>query len=127
VWAILTDAAAYPQWDPNMERIEGKIGPGEKLVLYTKLSKRPFKVTVSQLEPNKVMVWSGGMPMGLFKGERTLKLNARNGKVHTSLREEFTGLLSPLIGRSIPDLNPSFREFVQGLKARAEAAGKKTA
>lgn len=36
------------------------------------------------------------------------------------MREEFSGLLSPLIERSIPDLNPSFEAFAKGLQALAE-------
>ena len=122
VWAVLTDPASYPEWDPNMERIEGVIAAGENLVVHTKLSKRAFKVKVSKFEPGKSMVWSSGMPLGLFKGERTFNLTHRNGKVRFSTREEFTGLLSPIIGRAIPDLGPSFKAFAQGLKARAESA-----
>jgi hypothetical protein len=36
------------------------------------------------------------------------------------MREEFTGPLLPLIGRSIPDLQPSFDKFANGLKKRVE-------
>jgi hypothetical protein len=36
------------------------------------------------------------------------------------MREEYTGPLLPLIWRSMPDLGPSFRQFADGLKARAE-------
>lgn len=121
VWAVLSNAAGYPEWDPNMNSIEGSIGLGEKLVLHTTLSKRSFKVTVSELVPNSRMVWKSGMPMGLFKGERTFELTPRNGTVHFTLREEFSGLMSPLIGRMIPDLHPSFLKFVQGLKAEVES------
>jgi hypothetical protein len=37
------------------------------------------------------------------------------------MREEYTGLLAPMIFRSIPDLGPSFTRFANGLKARVEA------
>ena len=36
------------------------------------------------------------------------------------MREEFSGLLAPLITRSIPDLQPSFDRFTADLKSRAE-------
>ena len=26
IWTILTDAAGYPEWDPGVDRIEGRIG-----------------------------------------------------------------------------------------------------
>jgi len=31
VWSILTDASRYPEWEPNVVRIDGKIAPGEKI------------------------------------------------------------------------------------------------
>jgi hypothetical protein len=63
------------------------------------------------------------MPFGLFKGARTFTLTPRqNGDVEFSMREEYTGLLAPLIGRSIPDLQPAFDEFASDLKQAAEGS-----
>jgi hypothetical protein len=68
------------------------------------------------------MVWTGGMPLGHFKGERTFTLTSKStGSTDFALREEFTGLLLPLIGRTIPDLTQTFEEFAAGLKVHAEA------
>ena len=125
IWTILTDAPSYPDWDPGMVRIEGHIAPEEKLKVFTKLSPdRTFPVTVTEFVPDERMVWASGMPLGLFKGERTFRLTAReDGTTEFSLREEFSGLLLPIIGRSIPDLSDSFEQFADGLKARAESDG----
>jgi hypothetical protein len=122
IWAILTDAAGYPEWDPGVDRIEGTIAPGEKITAYTKLSPgRAFPVRVTEFVPGRKMTWSGGMPMGLFKGERTFTLTPQdNGDTEFSLREEFSGPLLPLIGRSLPDLTSAFAQFAAGLKRRAE-------
>ena len=122
IWAILTDGSKYIEWDPNMIRLEGTIAPGEKITIYTKVSPdRAFPITVVEFIPANKMVWSSGMPLGLFKGERTFLLTPQaNGAVEVSVREEFTGLLAPLITRSIPDLTESFQQFVAGLKKRAE-------
>lgn len=69
------------------------------------------------------MVWSGGLPLGLFKGIRTFELAERpDGTVDFTLREAFSGPLLPLFGRSLPDMTEPFQDFVAGLKARAEAA-----
>ena len=124
IWAILTDAPNYPQWDPGVERIEGRIAPGEKVTAYSKLSPgRGFPATVSEFEPQRRMTWSSGMPLGLFKGVRTFTLSPQgNGSVHFTLRELFSGPLLPLVGRSIPDMTDNFQQFVQGLKERAESA-----
>jgi hypothetical protein len=40
-----------------------------------------------------------------------------------TLREEYSGPLLPLIGRTMPDLQPTFDAFVAGLRERAEGAG----
>jgi hypothetical protein len=36
------------------------------------------------------------------------------------MREVYSGLFAPLIGRSIPDLQPAFDEFAAALKKQAE-------
>jgi hypothetical protein len=36
------------------------------------------------------------------------------------MREEYSGPLLAMIGRSLPDLGPSFRKFATGLKRQAE-------
>jgi len=36
--------------------------------------------------------------------------------------DPYDGLLLPMIGKSIPDLNPVFAAFVAALKKRAESA-----
>lgn len=38
---ILTDGVAYPEWEPNTVRIEGRIAPDEKLTAFSTLSPRP--------------------------------------------------------------------------------------
>lgn len=123
IWAILTDGDRYPEWDPGMVRLEGTVALGEKVTAYTRISpNRAFPVTVTRFEPGRKMVWASGMPLGLFKGERTFTLTDRgDGSTHVVVREEFSGLLLPLIGRTIPDLSGAFTDFVQGLKTRAEA------
>lgn len=122
IWAILTDAPKYPEWDPGVIKIDGTIASGNKITAHSKISpNRAFPVTVSEFVPNKKMVWSSGMPLGLFKGARTFTLTPKGaGVTEFSLREEFTGLLLPLIGRTIPDLSQNFQDFADGLKAEAE-------
>ena len=125
VWAILTDTASYPEWDPTCERIEGDLGLGNKLKAYTTLSPgRAFPLKVTELAPNESMTWTGGMPLGLFKGQRTFTLRAGEDGETTefALREVFSGPMLALIGGSIPDMTEAFEGFVAGLKARAEVA-----
>src|SRR3982074_1321025 len=125
IWAILTDAPNLSNWDSGVERVEGKIAPGETIKVFVKVNPgRTFPVKVTEFVPGKKMVWSGGMPLGLFKGVRTFSLTPDgNGGTRVHFREEYTGPLLPMIWRSIPDLAPSFNQFASGLKSRAEGAG----
>ena len=62
------------------------------------------------------------MPLGLFKGVRTFTLApGTDGSTRFTMRGEYSGPLLPLIWRSIPDPGPSFRQFANGLKQRAES------
>src|SRR5271165_1562907 len=122
IWQILTDAPNYPSWNTTVSGVEGRIAPGETVTVHAKVSPgRAFPVKVATFEVPRRMVWSSGMPLGLFKGERTFDLRpSADGSVEFSMREEYSGLMAPLITKSIPDLQPAFDEFAACLKARAE-------
>ena len=122
IWTILTDAPNYPKWDPWATRIEGNIVAGGKVTAYTKLSPdRAFPVKVTEYEPGRKMTWTGGMPLGLFKGVREFILDPKkDGSVDFTVKEVFTGPLLPMFAGSLPDMTQPFQDFVDGLKARAE-------
>src|SRR5271169_2562270 len=123
IWELLTNAAGYTRWNNTVAKVDGKISRGERVTVHPKINPgRAFPVKVAEFEPSRRMVWAGGMPLGLFKGERTFTLTpSSNGDVEFSMREEYTGLMAPLIGRSIPDLQPVFDEFASDLNRAAEA------
>lgn len=124
LWALLTDAAGFPSWNPTVDRIEGRIALGEKIKVHAKISPgRAFPVKVTEFVPPERMVWVGGIPLGLFKGVRTYTLTPTADGVRFVMREVYSGLLAPLIGRSVPDLQPAFDEFATALKRRAESGG----
>ena len=121
IWNILTNTTGYPEWDTSMERIEGKLELGEKVTFFTKLSSQSFPVKVTAFETDKKLVLTGGMPLGLFKSERTHQLTPiEDGKTVFHTEEIFSGLLLPLIGKNIPDLTENFEGFVAALKKQAE-------
>jgi hypothetical protein len=121
IWDILTDASAMTDWDSGVVRIEGQIAPGETIKVVSSANPdRTFPVEVKEWDAPRRMVWTGGMPLGLFRGTRTFTLTPSSGATAFTMREEYTGLLRPLIARSIPDLGPSFTQFANGLKARSE-------
>lgn len=104
-----------------MDHIEGKLAPGETVKFFTKLSSQAFLVKVTAFEPNRKMVLTGGMPLGLFKSERTHTLTpGKEGQITIKTEEVFSGLLLPIFSKNLPDLTENFRDFAAGLKKEAE-------
>jgi uncharacterized protein YndB with AHSA1/START domain len=124
IWDLLVDLPSWPSWNTTVDKTEGRVELGKKVKVFVKLSPgRAFPVKVSELDKPSKMVWTGGMPLGLFKGVRTYTLTSRPAEdtVEFHMREVFSGPMSKMIEKSIPDMQPAFDEFAAALKQRAEA------
>jgi hypothetical protein len=123
VWAILTDGPGYANWNPEINRVDGRIVLGEKITAHVVLhggKVQPVTVRVTTLEPMRRMVWKGGLPLGLFTGLRTFSLTQQQGGVGFTMQVHFSGLLSSLIARSLGDRQPDIDALAAGLKKWAE-------
>jgi hypothetical protein len=121
IWSLLTDAQGFPRWNSTVTSIEGPIAPGQTLKIKVPLApNRVFKPKVTTFEPGRSMVWSDGMaPM--FKGVRTFTLTpGKDGSTDFSMREEFAGVMLPMIKGSLPDFGPAFEAYAEDLKREAE-------
>ena len=121
IWPVLTDIAAWPEWDSGVTNVHGRLAVGEKLKIRVEANPgRAFPVRVVTLsEPDRI-VFRGGMPLGLFTGERTYTLQPEGASTRFPMREQYTGPLARMIFKSIPDLGPSFQQFANGLKQQTE-------
>ena len=121
VWAVLTDASRYRDWNKAVVSIDGTIAPGNTISLVSVVNpKRAFKLRITEMTAPNRLVWRDGMPLGLFTGERTYMVQPREGVTHFEMTETFTGPLAPLFTKAIPDLTDSFDLFADSLKAAAE-------
>ena len=121
VWAHLTDGPSLVAGGLGVVRLEGTIAPGASLKVWSAANPgRAFALRVTEFTPHRRMVWRGGMPLGLFTGVRQFTLTPSGSGTEFHMHEEFSGVLAPLIGKSIPDLQPSFEQFADGLRALAE-------
>ena len=122
VWSRLVDVGGWRDWASGVDRVEGRVALGEKITIYaTMIRNRPFTVTVTELRPGEAMRWRGGLPFGAAVIERTYALEPQDdGSTVLTVREDHSGPLADLLGRSTPDLNPSFRQFCAGLKQVTE-------
>jgi hypothetical protein len=125
VWAVLSDGPGWATWDSGVDSVEGRIVLGGTVKIRSQAAPgRAFPVKVTAVEPFARLRFSGGMPLGLFRGVRTYELSpGAGGGTAFHVREEYTGPLLGLIWRSMPDLGPSFDQFARGLKRRVESGG----
>ena len=121
IWALLTDAAGFPRWNSTVTSIEGEIAQGQRLKIRVPAAPgRVFSPRVTQLDPGRSMTWSDGFaPM--FKGVRTYTLTPNaDGTTDFVMREEFSGLMLPMIRGSLPDFGPIFEAYAADLERAAE-------
>ena len=125
VWAVLADGSSWSEWNPTIISFEGTIALGEKVKLVSTVNpKRAFSLNVVEMVAPKRMVWSDGMPLGLFKGVRTYELTPTDGGgTEFTMEESYSGILAGMITKTIPDMTESFEQFADGLKVAVEAAG----
>jgi uncharacterized protein YndB with AHSA1/START domain len=123
VWAVLIDGASWSTWDSGVDGVDGRIAAGETVTIRSKAAPgRAFPVKVTTFDAPRTLVFSGGLPLGLFKGVRTYRLTPSGAGTRFEMREEYGGPLLSVMWRSMPDLGPSFAQFATGLKTRVEAA-----
>lgn len=124
VWAVLSDVTRWPGWDSGVDAVDGAqngVQTGTKLTIRAAVAAgRAVPVRVTTYVPPNRMVFTGWMPLGLFRGVRSYAQTPAADGTEFRLREEYTGVLLGLIWRSIPDLGPSFQQFAVGLKACSE-------
>ena len=121
VWSSLLDVGSWAQWGTGVTKVEGAARHGNKLKVYSEVNPgRAFPVRVAIDGDRRMMMWTGGMPLGLFKGVRTFRVAGDGNGSELDVHEQFTGpLAGPMVNR-MPDLQPSFEQLADGLKAHCE-------
>ena len=126
VWRLLTDFAAYPQWNPFILYVQGEAKQGARLAVAIRLpagKTMQFRPTVRMAQQNCELRWLGHFLIpGLFDGEHIFTIEPLGAKgVRFIQREMLTGLLVPLFARWLEaSTRRGFEEMNRALKARAE-------
>jgi hypothetical protein len=125
VWSVLMDFGSYAEWNPFIRRINGEPAVGSRLELRIEPPEGrglTFKPSVLRAEANREFAWLGHLVLpGIFDGEHHLELHPRNRGTLFVQREEFKGILVPLIGRGFERTKRGFEQMNAALKERAEA------
>jgi len=120
VWHLLTHVEQQRQWNTTLSSIDGDIREGGRVRLTTWASgERVFSPRVSEFVPNQSMVWSDGQAP-FFKGVRTFAVEPSAMGTTVHMIETLSGILLPMIKRSLPDFAPIFATYLSDLKNAAE-------
>jgi hypothetical protein len=130
VWSVLTDFAAYPEWN-GYTRIEGAAREGARLAVSPgpEAGRMPtFRPEVLRAGPTSEddfeLAWLGHLYIrGLFDGEHSFRVEAVDAERSQLVQSEsFSGVLAGLLLRFVGDDTASNFEAVNAaLKARAES------
>jgi hypothetical protein len=128
VWDILTDFAAYGEWNPSM-RIEGTAQAGTRLVVHLAADSgrsTVFKPTVLAAIPGRELRWVGKLGAGgIVDGEHFFVLASdTGGTTRLTHGEIFSGALVALVKLfdkgNLEKNHNGYDDFNQALKQRAE-------
>ncbi len=128
VWATLTDFSSFPVWNQFIRRLDGELRVGARLVIRLQLSNarsKTFRPRVLRVEPGRQLRWRGHFIVrGLFDGEHAFEIEALSAdRARLVHREIFTGLLVPLMARSLDHTTRrGFEAMNVALKVRTEGA-----
>ena len=126
VWELLTDFAAYPDWNPFLRSVAGRAAVGEKLEVRIQPPggrAMTFKPTVLAAEPERELRWLGRLlAPGVFDGEHSFRIEPlADDRVRFTQAERFTGALVSLFGGTLEKTEHGFVEMNEALKRRAES------
>lgn len=127
VWDILTDFAAYPEWNPFIRHIVGVPEAGARLEVRIQPSGTKgmtFRPVVLAADHAQELRWIGKLLLpGVLDGEHRFVIQSLgDGKTLFQQSEKFSGILVPFFRASLDrDTKRGFEEMNQALKARAEA------
>jgi uncharacterized protein YndB with AHSA1/START domain len=127
VWTVLTDAAGYSSWNPEIIAVDGVIAAGARIKAHVRLGSgavRRVPQRVEMFDPPRRMQWVGGLPFGLFVGRRTFTVEGRGRGAEFRMHLRMIGPLAAMILKSVGDRQPEIDRFSRGLKERAEAVAR---
>jgi len=103
------------EWDPFIERIDGDLRVGSRLVV--KFRNGPtMRPVVTEAEPGRVLEWLGSAGIkGIFDGRHRFDLAEIESGTRLVQSEQFSGVLVPLLGRLLANTEKNFARANEAL------------
>lgn len=103
--------------------ITGRIGSGEQIKARVKIGSgaiRTVTLRVTAFEAPSRMQWTGGLPLGLFTGQRILTVRPHAQGAEFQMLVQMSGPLASLMVKAVGDRQIEIDAFSAALKAHAE-------
>ena len=125
VWEVLTDFASYPEWNPFMVAASGSPEVGQQLEVRMEPPggmAATFRPSVTVADAPHRLEWLGKLLFkGLFDGRHRFEIEATSGGTNLIQSEEFSGVLVPLLARSLDkSTRAGFELMNTAIKERVE-------
>src|SRR6266536_494773 len=126
VYGVLTDFGSYPEWNPFLTSLSGKLEVGQKLALEMSLPEGQtylLKPVLTRVTENAELRWRGGFVFpALLEAEHFFLLTERQTSVTRVVQgQNFSGLLLRFAGNSLTLAARGSVYLNQALKKRAES------
>jgi hypothetical protein len=126
VWQVLSDLAAYPEWNPFILEATGQPAVGSRLTLRMQPvggKEMTLRPSVIDAREGELLRWLGhlGVP-GVLDADHCFELTPRDGGgTRLVQHERFSGVLVPFVARTVDrGTRPAFVLMNEALKRRAE-------
>jgi hypothetical protein len=129
-WAVLSDLQHYPEWNPYVLALEGRLEPGSTLRVTIAQGNWPepmvVEPTVIRADPNQVLHWRGQVgPGGLFDTDHVFEIQPlERRRVRFRQYEEFRGTLAAKMNEEARGFTgEAFRAMNEALASRVPTRG----
>jgi len=131
VWSVLTDFAAYHEWNPFITAIQGDMRVGERLRVTMnppESDESSFSPRVLVFDPPNELRWRGHLLFkGLFDGEHFFQCKAtESGTTRFVHGEDFGGVLLKFVMHRLKHVARGFVYMNEALKRRVETTSAET-
>ena len=126
VWQVLTDFAAYPEWNSVISRVRADLRMDGAMKFRIKIEATPelrFAAKIVRFTPGRALAWRGGAPIvpALAWGQHYFEISPVDGGSELVHGEDFGGLLGLIMrGKNRDRVTRTYENFNMALKDRAE-------
>jgi len=128
VWQVLTEFDNWKEWNPTINQAGGRASVGSILNITVRGEEGEdaanYQPVVLESDAPKSFRWRATM-MGafVFKNDRVFVLTAKDGGTHLVHKEEFTGLMVPLMWNKLNEwVGPTLEKMNKALKKKVESS-----